>query len=55
MVDNTGGQGCHPKCPGWLREVGLCESHEVQQGHVQCPAPGLGESQTWTQIEALID
>lgn len=35
--------------------MGLCEPHEVQQGHVQGPAPGQGQSQTWIQIEALID
>lgn len=55
VADNTGGQGCHPKQPGWAKEVGLCEPHEVQQGHVQGPAPGQGQSQTWIQIEALID
>lgn len=55
MVDNTGGQGHDLKGPGWAREMGLCKPHEVQQGHVQGSAPGLGQSQTWIQIEALVD
>lgn len=43
------------KGTGWAREVGLCQPHEVQQGYVQGPTPGLGQSQTWIQIEASVD
>jgi len=32
------------------REVGPCEHHEIQQGHVQGPAHRLGQSRA--QIEA---
>jgi len=35
--------GCHPEGPGEAREVGLHEPHEVAQGQVQGPAPGLGQ------------
>ena len=34
----------HPEGPGQAGEVGLCEPHEVQQGQVQGPAPGSGQS-----------
>ena len=34
--------GCHPEGPGQAGEVALCEPHEVQQGRVQGPTPGLG-------------
>jgi len=37
-----GGKGCHTEGPGQALEVDLCEPHEVQQGHVQGPAHGLG-------------
>jgi len=34
---------CHSEGPGQAGEVGLCEPHEVLQGQVQGPAPGLGQ------------
>lgn len=39
---HTGGTGYHPQGPGQAWEVGLCEPHEMQQVHVQGPAPGSG-------------
>jgi len=42
----------HLERPG---EVGLCKAHEVQQGQVQGPAPGLGQSQTQIQAGQRID
>ena len=36
----VGGKGCHPEGPGQAWEVGLCETHNVQQGQVQGPAHG---------------
>ena len=47
---HTGGKGCHPEGPGQASEVGPCEPHEVQQGQVQGPALGSGQSQA--QIRA---
>ncbi|PKU46707.1 hypothetical protein llap_3024 [Limosa lapponica baueri] len=35
--------GYHPEGPGQARGAGPCEPHEVQQGQVQSPAPGLGQ------------
>ena len=40
---DTRRMGCHPKRPGQAGEVDLHEPHEVQQGQVQGPAPGLGQ------------
>ena len=36
-------EGMPPEGPGQAWEVGPCEPHEVQQGQVQSPAPGLGQ------------
>jgi len=33
-----------------VRKVGPCQPHEVQQGKVQGPASGLGQSQAETQV-----
>jgi len=45
----TGGKECHSERLGQAWEVGLCQFHEVQQGQVQDPAPGLGQSQAQIQ------
>ena len=37
------GTECHPDGARLAWEVGPCEPHEVQQGKVQGPAPGLGQ------------
>lgn len=37
--------GCHPQGPEQAWEVGPCKPHEVQHGQLQCPAPGLEQSQ----------
>jgi len=36
-------EGCHPEGPGQAQEVGLYETHEVQQGQVQGPVHGSGQ------------
>jgi len=40
---NTRYHSAMQKGPGQAQEVGPCEPHEVQQGQVQGPAPGLGQ------------
>jgi len=52
---DTGGMGCHPEGPGQGQEVGLSEPHEVQQGQVQGPARGLGQSQAQAQAGRRMD
>ena len=47
---HAGGKGCHSEGPGQAGEVGLRELQEVQQGQVQGPARGSGQSQA--QIQA---
>jgi len=41
-VNTLEGKGCHPEGSGQASELGLCESHEVQQGQEQGPAHGWG-------------
>ncbi|PKU46297.1 hypothetical protein llap_3399 [Limosa lapponica baueri] len=41
---HAGGKGCHPDRPGQALGVGLCKPHKVQQGQVQGPTCGLGQS-----------
>jgi len=50
LIDKLEQEGCHPEGPGQASEVGLCKPHQVQQGQVQGPAHGLGQSQA--QIQA---
>ena len=38
------GMGCHPEGPRQAWEVGLCEPLEVQQGQVEGPAHGSGQT-----------
>ena len=50
VADTLEGRMCHPEGPGQAGKVGPCEPHEVQQGQVQGPAHGSGQSQA--QIQA---
>uniref|UniRef100_A0A8D0KSU2 Mitogen-activated protein kinase 15 n=1 Tax=Strix occidentalis caurina TaxID=311401 RepID=A0A8D0KSU2_STROC len=47
-VDTPEGR-IHPEGPGQAWEVGPCEPHEVQQGQVEGPTPGLGQPPISTQ------
>jgi len=49
------GRGCRPEGPGQAGEVGLREHHGVQQGQVQGPAHGLGQSQAQIQAGRRMD
>ncbi|KAJ7428318.1 hypothetical protein BTVI_00972 [Pitangus sulphuratus] len=39
----------HSEGPGQDGEVGQCEPHEIQQGQMQGPTPGLGQTQALIQ------
>ena len=43
---HTGGKQCYPEGLGQAWEVGLCLTHEVQQG----PTPGSGQSKAQVQV-----
>lgn len=52
---HSGGKGCHPEAPGQAWEVGLWKLHEVQQGQIWGPVPGLEQSQPWIQAGRWVD
>ena len=46
---------CHPEGPGQAGEAGLGKPHGVQQGQVQGPARGSGQSQAQIQAGRGVD
>lgn len=53
QAERRGGKGWHPGGP-WWRSL-RTGPHETQQGKRQGPAPGLGQTQAWTQAGQWVD
>lgn len=49
-IDMPEGRDCHPEGPGQDGEVGLRQPHGVQQGQMQGPVPGWGQSQAQIEV-----